>query len=401
MLSAWCSVLGAVCWVLSSHAAQQPQFRSTVERIVIDLQVVDKQGRPIPQLTAADFEVRIEQDRRVVASAEFVRAARSDPAPPGRADPVSATPEPDLPRPVAGRDFILAIDESSFRTQNASAAIRAARGFISRLQPEDRVGLFTYPASPRYFALTPDHFAVDREVGRIVGTFEAPSSQYHMSVSEVMDIAAGDQEVVRQVAQRECLPAYQGECLRRIPGDATLMVSTYEGQAQAGISALRRLFVALLQDAKRKTVVVISGGLLASDRVGGRPDVAGLIQQLSYEAAESNASLYVLHLDSSFLDAFSVSNTNRIPMSLMRESSAFEGGLDRLAAAAGGARVHVTAGGEDAALARILRETSAYYLLSVEPLPEDRDGRLHYISVRTTVPGAEVRARRTVLIPSR
>ena len=180
-----------------------------------------------------------------------------------------------------------------------------------------------------------------------------------------------------------------------------MMVATYEGQAQAGISALRRLFVALLQDPKRKTVVLVSGGLLASDRPGGRPDVAGLIQQLSYEAAESNANLYVLHLDSSFLDAFSASNTGKVPTSLMRESSAFEGGLDRLAAAAGGARVHVTPGGEDAALRRILRETSAYYVLSVEPSDEDRDGRLHYITVRTSVPGAEVRARRSVLIPAK
>ena len=180
-----------------------------------------------------------------------------------------------------------------------------------------------------------------------------------------------------------------------------MMVATYEGQAQAGISALRRLFVALLQDPKRKTVVLVSGGLLASDRPGGRPDVAGLIQQLSYEAAESNANLYVLHLDSSFLDAFSASNTGKVPTSLMRESSAFEGGLDRLAAAAGGPRVHVTPGGEDAALRRILRETSAYYVLSVEPSDEDRDGRLHYITVRTSVPGAEVRARRSVLIPAK
>jgi len=391
-------VLSIACWVLIT--AQQPQFRSSVERIVIDLQVVDKQGQPIPHLAAADFQVTIGQGKRVVSSAEFIRAARNDSSAAGAAP--NSPPDDDPRRPV-GRDFILAIDESSFRTQSASAAIRAARGFIARLAPDDRVGLFTYPASPRFFALTPDHFAVDREVGRVVGTFEAPSSRFHMSVAEVIDIAAGDQEVVREVAQRECLPqpTYQGECIRTIPGEATMIVSTYEGQAQAGISALRRLFLALLQDPKRKTVVLVSGGLLASDRPGGRPDVAGLIQQLSYEAAESNANLYVLHLDSSFLDAFSASNTGKVPTSLMRESSAFEGGLDRLAAAAGGARVHVTPGGEDAALRRILRETSAYYVLSVEPSDEDRDGRLHYITVRTSVPGAEVRARRSVLIPAK
>ena len=37
----------------------------------------------------------------------------------------------------------------------------------------------------------------------------------------------------------------------------------------------------------------------------------------------------------------------------------------------------------------------------VEPLAQDRDGRLHYITVKTNVRGAEIRARRTVIIPGR
>jgi hypothetical protein len=37
----------------------------------------------------------------------------------------------------------------------------------------------------------------------------------------------------------------------------------------------------------------------------------------------------------------------------------------------------------------------------VEPLAEDRDGRMHYITVKTSARGADVRARRTVIIPAR
>ena len=117
-----------MCWVLSALAApQQPQFRSSVERIVIDLQVVDREGRPIPQLTAADFEVKIGQGRRVVASAEFVRAARREV---GGGAASAGTAEDEPPRAV-GRDFILAIDESSFRTQNASAAFRDRMPYVA------------------------------------------------------------------------------------------------------------------------------------------------------------------------------------------------------------------------------------------------------------------------------
>ena len=56
-------------------AAQQPQFKTAVERILVDVQVVDPQGRPISSLTADDFEVRFDQGIRRVASVEFVRDA--------------------------------------------------------------------------------------------------------------------------------------------------------------------------------------------------------------------------------------------------------------------------------------------------------------------------------------
>jgi hypothetical protein len=180
-----------------------------------------------------------------------------------------------------------------------------------------------------------------------------------------------------------------------------VIVMAFESQATASMAGLRVLFASLVQDPQRKTVVVLSGGLLSSDRIGGRPDVGAVIAQMGYEAAESGANLYVLHMDSSFLDAFSAASTGRIETSLMRESSAFESGLDRLAAAGGGARVHVSPGGEDAAFNRVLRETSSYYLLGVEPSEEDRDGRMHYITVKVKLPGAEVRARRTIVIPAR
>jgi VWFA-related protein len=388
---------------------QPPTFRGGVERIVIDVQVVDAQGRPLEALTAADFEVKLDQHPRTVTSVTFVRAAEMDTPAAG----APAVPAGDTSRGNAGnrggRDFILAVDESSFRTSEAPAVMRAARAFVQRLGPRDRVGLFTYPVSPRVFPLTPDHTAVSMELGRVVGSFIPPQSHFHLSPSEVLDIMAGDTDLVKSIARRECLPqpVYQAECLRSIPGDANLIAQAFEGLTAASTKSLQLLLMALGQEPGRKTVVVISGGLLSSDRVGGRPDISGIIDTLAITAAEVRANLYVLHMDSSFLQTFSVTNApggarnaSGIGQSAMRESSVLQSGLDRLAGAVGGALVHVEAGGEDRAFQRILRETSAYYLVAVEPAPDDRDGRLHYISVKTTVRGADVRARRTVIIPA-
>jgi VWFA-related protein len=394
--------------VLAQAAPQPPQFRAAVERIVVDVQVVDQQGRPLDTLTAADFEVRLDQHPRTVASAEFIRAAAID-TPAGGA----AAASPGKPVWVAnegglgGRDFILAVDESSFQTSDAPAVMRAARAFVHHLGENDRVGLFTYPASPRLFALTPDHTAVSMELARVVGTMQHPMSQFHLSTSEVLDLVAGDKDLIRTIAQRECLPqaAYQMICIKGIPEEANRIAAEYESLTSVSTNGLRMLLNALDQVPTRKTVVVISGGLLAADRIGARPDISQRIDMLSLDAARANATLYVLHMDATFFHSFSAADAGRnavgAPRSAMRESAAFRSGLERLAGAIGGAMIRVEPGGEDRAFQRLLRETSAHYELAVEPLEEDRDGRMHYISVKANVRGVEVRARRTVIIPAR
>jgi tetratricopeptide (TPR) repeat protein len=47
----------------------------------------------------------------------------------------------------------------------------------------------------------------------------------------------------------------------------------------------------------------------------------------------------------------------------------------------------------------VLRDTAAAYLLGVEPLESDRDGKAHRISVKVKVPNAEVRSRKEFVMP--
>jgi VWFA-related protein len=393
---------------LALAQGQQPTFRSGVERVVIDVQVVDRDGRPLDALTAADFEVRFDQKPRTVAAAQFIRVADIDTPAGGALAPSDVSASAANAANRGGRDFILAVDESSFRTGDVPAVMRAARAFVQRLAPDDRVGLYTYPASPRMFPLTPDHASVSMELSRVVGTFQPPQSRFHLSPAEIMDIESGNVDLVKTIARRECFPDSfsQFECTKSIPADANQIAATYESLAATSTNALRRLLAALNQDPSRKTVVLISAGLLASDLVGGRPDISRIVEMISADAAAARANVYALHMDSSFLEAFSAVNgagstraAASAAHSAFRESSALAAGLDRLAGAAGGTLIHVESGTEDRAFTRILRETSAYYLLTVEPSDDDRDGRLHYISARVNARGAEVRARRTVMIP--
>ena len=122
---------------------------------------------------------------------------------------------------------------------------------------------------------------------------------------------------------------------------------------------------------------------------------------LGAQAAAANTMLYILHIDTAFLDAYSASSPKTDRTTVSRDGYARGLGLDLVAGAAGGTVLRTDAGSSDHAFARVLRETAAYYLLGVEPDDSDRDGKLHYLRVKVSQPGALVRSRTQVVIPRR
>ncbi len=388
--------------VLLAQSAQRPTFRAASELILVDVQVVDRTGTPILGLGPEDFEVRLDRQERRVVSAELIQYGSpatdvTRPTAGSRADRTS--PDTLAPVTTAGRNFVLAIDESSFHARNALAAMQAARRFIENLNPTDTIGLFPFPVYPETFTLTTDHESVLAQIDHIVGVLDPlPPGQFFLTLGEVIDITAGDEDVLGRVARREC-PSAPGPCRRPIAFQAQGMAISFEAQVNMSTQGLTALFDAIKDSPERTIVVLVSGGLLAGDRVGGRPDVNTLVDDIARQAAQSNATLMVLHMDTSFIDAFSPRGGG-LTASFMRDSAALGAGLERFAGSAGGALIRVQAGTGDYAFERVLRETSAYYLLGVEPGADERDGQPHYISVKVDVRGAEVRSRTMVVIPA-
>lgn len=196
----------------------------------------------------------------------------------------------------------------------------------------------------------------------------------------ISPMVTDDKEILRRVAREELWP-----------GGAT-------PQAVRSVTGLHAVAEAVREYPGRKTLIVVSAGFAVSDRMGGRPDVASEADMLGKRAAQANAVLYSLHLDVSFLQAFSSPNAARELQTVFRNSQILARGLEQFTATGGGSLITVPTG-PDSALQRLLRETSAFYLVGVEPLPEHRDGELHRIQVRVSERGATVRARTSVVIP--
>lgn len=387
-----------------SDEQQQPaRFTSTVNMLAVDVRVVDNTGQPILGLLPGDFTVSINHHERRVVSADLVQYAT---------DSLTLLNIAPLTRPPPGtvpedsRVFVLAIDTASFSTGGIKPAVEAAQRFVANLRSSDIVGLYVYPYERPAVDLTHDRRVIRDALGDLIGRREDQLGQYHLSPSEIVDINAGDREALDRVAAAEC-PVFPGQlpdvgCPSIISAEASMAASYYEAEASARLYGLEVLLRDLGLLAGRKTVVVVSGGLLTVTRAGARPNTQGFMSELGEMAALSNVGTYVIHVDDTFLNAFSVKmrpsrRAADQARSVMADENAFADGLIRLAAETGGTYLPVKAGTGDIAFGRVLRETMAYYLLGVEPAPEDWDGRKLVVQVKTSAKGATVRALREVI----
>jgi VWFA-related protein len=433
---------------------QTPTFRAGVDLVAVDVQVVDKDGTPIPSLKPGDFDVSIAGKRRRVVSADYLQSANLDNTtvtPYDHRVRVSDTSQPDI-TPGAGRTFVLAFDTDSFSVDESRDVVAAAHAFIRRLGPDDLVGLYTFPVGPRHEP-TVEHTEVAREVETIVGRSQSMIGEYNLSPSEIIDITAesardvsrgldraptpaggsnanaastaaangtssatgstsasdGSQpsnpiidSVLARVQMREC-GALESACADSIRAEANSKAFYLEGRAVEGLNGLRALIQLLGEQPGRKTVVVFSAGIPATDRPGGRPDVGDVAKLLGQDAAATNTTIYTVLLNTrGFQWMASESRKNdAIPTSLSRDNAVASRLLEDFSGASGGALLRVLLGGGDVALSRVLRETSSHYLLGVEPADVDRDGKLRELRVRVARSGATIRARSWVVVPKR
>lgn len=380
---------------------QAPVFRSGVDLVAVDVQVIGSDGRPVTSLSPEDFRVSIDrQPRRVVRSVVENFALRETAG--NAAAPAAAAAGADEPAPpTARRYYLIAVDETSFDLTNAPIAMQAARKFIDRLHPRDFVALFSYPQGGAFTNLTTDHATVRRALDRVTGVRDVAFGGFNLTASEFIDIAGGDREALDRVVLRECGPqrTLHVRCADQVLGEARGAVAYYEGIAGQSLGALQGVLRDFERIEGRKTIVMVTGGMIQSDR-GTRPDNANLLKQVGEWAGAANTSFYTVFWDSSFMDAFSARRRGPAnPQSLARDRTILGAGLERVVDSAGGELIRVEGGNGDFAFNRVLRETEAYYILGVAPEDRDRNGRTHRLDVELVgKTGLSLRSRKHVFI---
>jgi len=355
----------------AAGAAQVPTFRSRIDSVSVDVSVSDKQGRPVVDLQASDFEIRESKQLQKVEAFKLIRV--DDAAPP---DPMRTTlSDQDQERELARdgtRLIVVYLDDYHTSKVNALRIRAQLARFISGLGGNDLVALMA-PLTPAASLVFAYNHAVD---ARTVSAFEG--RKYDYTPRNAVE------------AQYQQLPADQIEQMR----NRTVLTS---------LEALTT-YLGIVRDG-RKMVLFVSEGLQPSVPASvtfGPPSPAALTSsnaldiQLGLErvyraAARANVSISVL-------DPRGLAMTEGMPadpVAMEQDRQALRDTADQLRTLAGQTDGRAMVGTNDPqpGLQQMTRDLSAYYLLGYTPT-SPHDGKFHEIQVKVNRKDVEVHARK-------
>jgi VWFA-related protein len=388
------SVVGLALALAGQPVPQQSvqRFKSSVDIVQVDVSAVDNRGNPIPDLTANDFELKVDGRRRKIVAIQFV----SVPADPRRTDTPPPTHYASNADAGRGRLIMVAVDRASIATGRGKAVLEAASRFVGGLNPADRVALATIPDGPQV-AFTADHSLVRRLLLQIEGTAIARFGNRNIGIADALAFERRDTTAMQLITERECGAANVGGnqrsgssdvfiCQGEVKSEALLVAADARERTRRSVTGLQALLDGFPPSQTPKMLVYISEGLVTQ----GQPTP---LSWLDAQAAAAHVTIYPLHLQASELDA----SERRPPANATADRSIREHGLAMLAESTGGELFRIVAN-SDFPFQRLSAELSGYYLLGFEPDAGDRNGRPHDIGVRVLRRGVTVRSRRQFTI---
>jgi VWFA-related protein len=338
-------------------AAATQTSRVAGDAVALDFFALGADGAPIGDLKAEEVQLRIDGRPRAVKWLEFVPLA-DVPA----AD--TAAPVPLIPAPFgsnaahdAGRSFVIAIENDSFRPGRERPLRVAIDRFLATLSRRDRVGLVTMPYGGFKANLTNDHERVRSELAKIGG--QAPSSE------------SGSEMACRTRRTLESLVGLvSGLAVVDGPTNVLFVTSSMAGPRRDSSAALPPGMCELTVD---------------------------MFGQVGQAAGAARSSFFVIQPEDLMIRT-GPSPTENIAGAGFKGSDNPLEGIEHLAGVTGAVRLHLASTG-DATLVRIARETAAVYVAGFEPQPGDRNGASRQIDVRVLRDGVQVRARPSITIP--
>src|SRR5579864_2181424 len=388
---------GAVLW---GQVPRSPTFRSTTSLVVVDVSVLDQDGRPVPGRGPDDFEVRLNRQVRPVKAVTYEEATAGV-APP--AGPTNAPAGPVANARPAGdpRVFVVMVDDLSITPARGKSLFFAAARFVARLPASDAVGLTT---SSRATTVNPtfDHAAIAAALDHIVGAMIDPTQipGPAMGLQEAINIAHSDQAALNTVVERDCSDdtalsrSYdKNTCAELVAQKGRTVGGLVQNNTGRQLQSYLDVIDALRPVPGLKQFVVISDGIALATH----PDSSVLLDPLAKAAAAAGVQLSVLSSEPDGVDlsqsADSLHGTDK-----QADERALRSSVQTIAEMTGGQYYNVI-GLADPTFARVALASSALYQLGVSPADGSAPARGYALEVHVRRPGVTVRANRRAVNP--
>jgi VWFA-related protein len=364
-----------------------PVFRSGVDAVTVDVTVLDRDGKAVRDLTAADFEIR--EAGKLQAITNFRLVETTD----GLDDPRAAREilsfdehRAEVARPD-NRLFVIFLDDYHVRRENGMRVREQISSFLAALSPHDLVAIATPFSSVAGITFSRSHSAMAAHALNFEGR------KYDYTPRNAIE------------ERYQHMPIEQQEQMRNsIVMGALSNISEYLGTVREG----------------RKTIVYVSEGMSGSvpagvrvsgPQFGGRTmtgpqgngrdsftffENASLLQELQSKvfaaAARNNVAIYTLdprglaNNEYSLGDNVSAADDRRIVQETMD--------LLRVVAEETGGRAIVGRNDPLPALRQMVEDSRTYYLLGYTSTEAPRDGKFHRIEVSVRRRNVDVHARK-------
>ena len=368
----------------SSAAAQQGQtpdqqatFRARIDSVMVDVSVTDKQGKPVTDLTAADFEIKENNKPQTVETFKYVGIDDT---------PIDASTVPEIvsmsdqERETAQDDRrIIVIFLDDYHTHlTASMRIRGQlAAFVRSLNPRDLVAIVT-PLMPVSLIT----FSHDLEgIANQIMSFQGRKYDYTPKYPVESSAQFLDPRTIEQTRNTVVISELQAVC-------------AYLGTLRDGRKSLLYVSEGLTGDVQNATIM---GGSSSTIGTGGLNSQALQQEFLDIFQAASRSNTAIYTMDPRGMAAMAIEpgdpGGGTTSMTLDRQLLTTETDALREIADNTGGRAILVNEPKDM-LKQMLRDSSAYYLLGYTSTERYRDGKFHPISVKVNRKDVEIRARK-------
>ena len=425
--------LGAVFTAYAGpQEADEPEetglaFPTEIEQVIVDVVVTDKDGKPITDLSAAEFEIEEDGKRQTITSFELfevevpadrepVETAVGSPAPPPTPVQTLKISTNTDDEEQQGRTFVVVFDDvhlTVFTSQQAKAAV--AKFLKNETYEGDRV-TFVAPGSGSWWTtVMPDGLddlldTLKKQEPLLFPDMEKDRlSDYEaMRIHNFRDNMILDRVNRRYATFQVQTVLGQGAKHQRnsfVEADPYVMAKAAEtyyaatARNHVTLGAIKRALNALVRIQGRKSMILVSEGFVYDIHLREFRDILTA-------ARKANTAVYFLNTSglkgvATIMDA----EFSQLPsqedqgFAFAQEYETSEGSVS-IASDTGGFTVR---NDNDLALGlkRIADETRAYYLIGYNPTNTERDGKFRKIKVK--VPhrkGTKIRARKGYYGPS-